>query len=463
MERPIIEMLISYAETNADRFHMPGHKGKPGLFLDLGKYDVTETPYTGNLYEEQGNIQKARELASSAFGSKDTFFLVNGATAGVLMMMLYSRAKKMIVAGLAHRSVFSGMIIEGIEPVLLPCAIGTQAQAAEIEQALQANPGADVFVTSPDYYGLCCDLPAICETAKTYGARVFLDGAHGTHFGFASKLPPSPKDSGVEMWVNGAHKTTGALTQGAFLHVSKSSCADVFELHQLLQLLQTSSPSYLILAGLDHARAGLETGEKRWNITVDRCNELRNKINALHGLMCFGQNMHGENGVAAMDPTRLTVNVSQRGLTGFEANEFLLSQGIVAEMADYENVVFIITPHDEADKLLRLEKAFKKLPAGNKTENNPPVPPTAKRVIGMRRAFLGKKAYVPLHHAVGQIAGALVGIYPPGTCVLLPGDLITLEITEYLLGWQQKGGKLFGCRGNHIPVAETSAFLDKNL
>ncbi|MHB1315522.1 MAG: aminotransferase class I/II-fold pyridoxal phosphate-dependent enzyme [Christensenellales bacterium] len=455
MELPLFEMLREYAGMNMDRFHMPGHKGKLDFLGEISKYDVTETPFTGNLYQDQGAIKKARELASAAFGSKETFFLVNGATTGVLSMMLCSSAKKMIIAGNAHRSVVSGLILKDIEPVLLPCGIKEQISAEEIHRVLRSNPGADVFVTSPDYYGLCCDLPALCDTARDHDARVFLDAAHGTHFGFSKSLPPSPKDAGVDMWVNSAHKTAGAFTQGAFLHVAQNSSADLRDILQMLMLLQTSSPSYLIMAALDHARALLISGEKQWDEMVNRCNEFREKINACKGLYCYDQKILSNKGVAALDPTRLTVDASGRGISGFRAFNCLMEQGIMAEMADDASVVFIVTPFDAAEKLCRLEKALQRLPWGNEATARMQMPPAAIRKMNMRQAFFERKTSVLLQQAAGKVAGVPAGIYPPGVSVLLPGDLITPEIIEYLQSWQRKGALLFGVDSSGIPVVET--------
>ena len=195
----------------------------------------------------------------------------------------------------------------------------------------------------------------------------------------------------------------------------------------------------------------------KWEKTIQYCNKFRKKINSQHGLYCYDQQLLNNKGVSALDPTRLTVDVSQRGLTGFEAFRSLMEKGIMAEMADYTGVVFIVTPYDEPEKLIHLENVLEELPAGKGIINYPLIPPMPQRMMSLRQAFFAEKKSIKLEHAIGHIAGTSIGVYPPGIPVLLPGDLITAEIVDYFIQCRQKGAELFGTYTGGVPVVEISS------
>jgi len=275
LNAPIYSALKDYADENNIPFHMPGHKmgiGFPKNFAkNLPKFDITELPNMDNLHFPDGIIKEAQLLAAHAFNANKTFFLVNGATCGVhaAIMTTCEHGSKIIIGRDCHRSAIEGTILANAIPVYVNTevdnffGISTGVEPETLKTALEDNPDASaVFVTRPNYYGICSDIEKIVDITHSFGKILIVDEAHGAHFKFNKKLPISALDAGADICVQSAHKTLPALTQGAYLHI-KSDSVDIEKLEFYLRLLETTSPSYIIMASLDMARALMEYSGKQ--------------------------------------------------------------------------------------------------------------------------------------------------------------------------------------------------------
>ena len=462
---PVVDMLERWAGKSRHRLHMPGHKGGRGLDnapgFDALRFDATELADTDDLFAPAGALKEAMELAAAGFSAVWTRFLTAGATAGVLAMLLSLEPGSNVVVGRdCHRSVAAGVELAGLRPVFvypeapedgLPGCVCPD----RVEDALKKRRAGAVVVTYPNYYGLCPDLGAIRAAADRHGALLLVDGAHGTHFASGASALPPYAGRFADVWVDGAHKTIGAMGQGAFLHMGararekeKGMARETLE--RALALVHTSSPSYPVLASLDASRQRLFTKGAEWQDFALSCQEALRSIDALPGLACPGLSATGRAGVAAYDPTRLVVDVRGRGLTGYAAAPILKSAGIEVEMCDGARVVGIAAPWDPA-ALTALRGALAALKGAGRGEcpHEPALPPF--RAQAMRPASR-RVELVEVAVAKGRVAAAAVGAYPPGIPALWPGEAVNADAVRYLMGVLNSGGRLFGLQDGRLPV-----------
>jgi len=437
MHTPIYDMLLKYETKNALRMHMPGHKGKgEGLFCDINKIDVTELSATDDLYEAKGAIKKAQELTAIAYSAKYTLFLTNGSTAGILASIAacVKEGQALIADRGSHRAAISACMLSGCDLYYTKAKMQRGGsilppQPYEIEKLLIKTNAKTVFITSPNYYGQTADIEAIANLVHAYGARLIVDSAHGAHFAFSEKLPEESSILGADIVIESAHKTLSALTQGAFLHINDISIKD--EVQYFLRAIQTSSPSFPIMASLDMARAKAQEAKMQYEKIINLVSDIKKDLKD-HDIDCLEND----------DPLKLVVDMKDKG-GGFYAKERLEELGIYPEMADLIYVVFIITYLDTKQELLKLKDAILSL-QDKKTDfeevfDLPNVPFS----MSIRQAINSKKEKLQLQDAIGRISAKDIGIYPPGVPIIAPGQIITKEAVDFIEKLQAKGGSTF--------------------
>lgn len=460
MKTPIYNAVKNYSASCPTAFHMPGHKlgkGIPSEFLDsLHMLDLTEIPGLDNLHYPKGIIEDAQRLAAEAFGADRTFFLVNGSTCGIqaAIMTLCKPKDKLIIARDCHRSAIAGMMLAGATPVYIKPGfndvfeIPSVVSVDELEKALKENPdAAGVYITRPNYYGICSDIKEIVELVHSYHKPIIVDEAHGTHLCFSKLLPPSSLEYGADICVQSAHKTLPAFTQGSYLHV-RGTRIDVERLKFNLSMLQTTSPSYIIMAFLDIARAVMQKeGENRIrNLLreIDQLCEIAGKGKVLKIL-----SDHDIEG-GSIDRTRVVINVKNTGKTGFEIEKLLRNQyNIQVEMSDLNNVVCIVTMADTHEDMKKLGTALERLCVSFKGATclrdvplRVPELPERRIELGsvMSRTFTRRK----LGDAVQCVSRSMITPYPPGIPVICPGEVISKDAIEYIMEIIEAGGAVNG-------------------
>ncbi|MEG1548036.1 MAG: aminotransferase class V-fold PLP-dependent enzyme [Clostridia bacterium] len=435
------EILGEYARSDTARFHMPGHKGLGmGGFNAVAPWDVTELPETDDLAAPEGALLHTEQAYASAYHAQHSFLLINGSSTGVAAMLLsLGQHKRVLLARNCHKSAINGVVLAGHDVDFVYPSSEGMVTAAAIDAALTQSPADAVLIVSPDYFGKCADLASIAQAAHHHGALLFVDAAHGAHFPFATSLPDFPADD-VDMWCISAHKTLNAFTQSAVLHLGTRCPITQSRVRSTLRLLQSSSPSYLLMASLDWALHSA-TG---WEAHVSRIKSIRKRIGALNGVALLDDSIVGCGGVSAIDPTRLTLLVNGRGISGKCAHEALYNDGIIAEMADIHSVVLITTPNDPDEWYERLLHALMMLPYGTQMLPNIALPPSRTALMSVRDAALADAEYIPLERSYGRIAAAAAGAYPPGIAALIPGEQITQEVISYLQSQVQADLTLFG-------------------
>jgi len=452
---PLFEALVQYGKRVTAPFHIPGHKmgkaapcalqqvmGPGGLGMDL-----TEAPGLDDLHAPEGVIAEAQALAAEAFGAAHSFFLVGGTTAGIhgLILAACQPGDVLAVPRNAHRSVLGALILSGAWPAWVRVAfheavdVATRIDQASLRAAL---PGAKAaFLVHPTYYGMVGDLAAEIALVHEAGLPVLVDEAHGTHFAFHPALPPSALSCGADGVVQSTHKTGGSLTQSSMCHLGKESRLPVHRVAEMLRLVQSTSPSYLLMASLDLARRDLVLcGEAMWDRALGLARRARKRL-------------QGEPGIEVCDtddPTKLLINVSGRGLTGFQAADWLWSRGVAVESAGLRHILAVVTPGDSEASIEALAGALADLPEGPGAPPVPPEPPWPEVVLSPREAFLGLKESVPLSQAVGRIAAELVAPYPPGIPAVAPGERLTADVVRYLQEAVSAGHHLQGPADPHL-------------
>lgn len=460
-------------------FHVPGHKygqaQRYGGYPADGCYglDTTEIPGTDNLHEAEGIIQAAQQRASDVFGSRETYFLVNGSTSGVLAMILSAvgPGEKLLMGRDAHQSAFHGAWLAQAEVAwLMPeydpaTLLNLGVSTDSVRQALNRNPDAKaLLLTSPTYYGLCSDLEAIGALCREKGVLLLVDEAHGAHLSLSSKLPQGALMSGADLCVQSTHKTLPALTQSAMLHVG-SDRVDREKLRWMLRMVQTSSPSYLLMRSLDQATemAGAwgqaEMARLLWDIE-----RLRERLSPVPGLLEGPEVWKGRGAVRDADPTKLVLRGAALGCSGAALSEQLREgYGIQMELSTPWHSLGIAAIGNGSEDMEALGTALLDLAAARGRLSGqpfqaplPPSPPEA--VMAWRTAADAPKRMRTLKDSIGYIAGGMVTPYPPGIPALMPGERISEATAAYLAACLKAGLSIIGLApgsDGHIPTVDS--------
>lgn len=469
---PLLAAMNAYIKDGAIPFHTPGHKmgkGMHPLFSELVprqtlELDLALMSELDDLHEPHGPIKAAHDLAAALYGADHSFFMVNGTTGGIYAMILAiaGPGDKVIVPRNAHRSIIGGIILSGAIPVFMQPEVDNELGLAmgvtpeTVAAALAEHPDAKgVLIINPTYYGVATDLKKIVDIVHGYDIPVVVDEAHGPHLKFSSRLPVQALDAGADIVAQSTHKIIGALTQCSLVHCREGRIR-VPRLKAMLQLVQSTSPNYILLASLDVARMQMATeGQALVERAVDLANYARREINKIPGLYCFGEEKLGNPGVYSIDPTKVTVTVKGLGLQGAEAERILrYKYKVQAELSDVYNILFLITFGDSEQEVNTMIAALKDMAATHQgtqdfTAINEiyqagryPAPP--QQVISPREALFGNTCMVPFAGAAGMTCAEIVTFYPPGIPILCPGEKITQEIIDYCRVLQNAGLHISG-------------------
>ena len=467
-DAPLAAALEQYNQQTKAVFTIPGHHrgaGASAWWADhkacgTFQFDVTETPRTDDLHAPEGAICQAQNLAAEACGADQAFFLVNGTTCGIEALMLATAGpgQTVLLPRNAHKSALMGLILTGAEPVyIMPelseaGCVGGISPAAVKQQLARCTLPAAALLIHPTYDGFCSDLKELTALCHAWDIPVLTDEAHGAHFHFCSQLPQDALSCGVDGTVQSFHKTNGSLTQSAML-LLRGSRIDPVRVRQALHLVQSTSPSYLLMLSLDLARREMALhGQTLWAQTIQRADWLRSQIQAIPGLICWApEDWRDRAAVVAADPTRLRIDATALGLTGFQLQQIACERfGIDFELADHQAVLAILSyavSERELDQLLKMLRQISAerlgAPVVKARQALPPVPPME---LLPREAFFRPGEVVRWEKAKGRISAETVIPYPPGIPVLCPGERITAEVWTYLEQCRRQRMHLQGVR-----------------
>jgi arginine decarboxylase len=470
-QTPLLTALKNCANQPDTAFYAPGHKRGQGtsvlltelLGTQLFKADLPELPELDNLFNPEGVIAEAQNLAAEAFGAEQTWFLVNGSTSGIIAAILAvcGTGDKILVPRNVHQSVISGLILSGAIAIFLKPDYNITWDLAYsitpelVAETLQQHPDAKaVLIVYPTYQGICGNITEIAKITHQYHIPLIVDEAHGAHFNFHPDLPVSALKAGADLTIQSTHKVLGSLTQSSMLHV-QGNRINRDRLSQTLQFVQSTSPNYILLASLDAARQQMATqGYDLMNQTLSLAKIARTEINNIPGLSSFGtSDFEPTPGCVKLDITRLTVKVSNLGISGYEADEILRQKfHVTAELPSLHHLTFIISLGNTKTDIEQLINALKTLsiqhpptttPRQNffPTPHNLPSTPSS----SCREAFFAPTEQRPLADCIGRISAEMLCPYPPGIPVLMPGEIVTSDALKFLQQVIALGGKITGC------------------
>jgi len=460
---PIMEALARMRDDRVVPFDVPGHKrgrGNPELTAFLGQQtmsiDVNSMKPLDFLSHPVSVIKEAEEIAAEAFSAKHAFFSVSGTSSGVLAMILscVKKGQKIIMCRNVHKSALSALVLSGSHPVYVDptmdkrLGISLGMRAEDVKAAIYANPdAAAVFLNNPTYYGVCSALKEIVSFAHEYGMKVLVDEAHGTHFYFGKNLPMSAMAAGADMAACSMHKSGGSLTQSSILLLGNGMDAE--HVRQVINLMQTTSASYLLLVSLDISRKNLALrGEQIFGNVAELSDYARAEINKISGYYAFGKEIINGNSVFDFDQTKLSVNTLNLGLAGIEVYDILRDEyGIQIEFGDISNFLAYVSVGDSYKDIERLCSALAEISRIHKRDLTGMLTyeyiGPALQVLP-QEAFYADKQSVELNATVGRISGECIMCYPPGVPIVAPGELITQQVVDYIKYAKEKGCLLSG-------------------
>ncbi len=452
-QTPLYSAIINYTAEGTIPFHVPGHKqgrGNKELTDILGQncinMDLTCMEDLDNICNPVSAIKEAEELAAQLYGADKAYFLVNGTTSGIqaMIMSVCEPGDKIILPRNVHKSAIGGIILSGAKPVYVHTEINEQfgiamgVKTEDIAAALESNPDAKaVFLMNPIYYGIASNLKEIVSLAHSYNIPVIVDEAHGAHLVFDERLPQSSMEAGADLAASSTHKLGGSLTQSSLL-LLQGSLINPQKLKATLNLTQTTSPSYILLASLDIARKQLALkGQQMIEDTYELAIWAGERIKKIEGVQVMDEEVLNYQGSYAYDPTKIVINVRDLGLSGYDVEKILRKKyHIQVELSDLFNIIILVSLGDNKETLSILIDALAEIAKGQKLHNVfkyfVPLPAIPESVISPRDAFYAETGPVPLCEAEGEISAEMIMAYPPGIPIICPGERITQDVIDYV-------------------------------
>lgn len=460
---PIYEALKKFREMRVVPFDVPGHKhgkGNPELTAFLGEQcvsiDVNSMKPLDNLCHPVSVIREAEILAAEAFGAAHAFLMVGGTTSSVQSMVLSTckRGDKIILPRNVHRSVINALVLCGAIPVYVnpdvdhQLGISLGMKREQVAKAIKENPDAvAVLVNNPTYYGICSDLRAIVKMAHEAGMLCLADEAHGTHFYFGENMPVSAMAAGADMAAVSMHKSGGSLTQSSLLLIGKQ--INPGHVRQIINLTQTTSGSYLLMASLDISRRNLALrGKEVFAKVVEMAEYAREEINAVGGYYAFGKELINGDSIYDFDATKLSVHTRDIGLAGIEVYDLLRDEyDIQIEFGDIGNILAYLSMGDRPQELERLVSALAEIRRRYQKDSSGLLSQeyiSPEVAVSPQEAFYAGKRSVPIEESEGYVCSEFVMCYPPGIPILAPGERITRDILDYIAYAKEKGCSMTG-------------------
>ena len=473
--------LKIYSESGYYGFHMPGHKRNASLTgVDLPyEIDITEIPGFDDLHHAEGILKEAQERAAKLYHSEETHYLVNGSTVGILSAILGCTryGDRILTARNCHKSVYNAVILNHLSPVYVypekcrEMGLNGRISPESVVEMLERYPDIRaVVITSPTYDGVVSDVRAIAEAVHSRGVPLIVDEAHGAHFGFHPYFPENSCSLGADLVIHSLHKTLPALTQTALLHIN-GELVDRSNVRRYLHMLQSSSPSYVLMAGIDECVELLwESGGEIFERYADLLGRTRRKLKDLENLKLFDEEY--------CDRSKILISCRNlkrkdgreiKKYTGKDLYEDLKNKYLLQmEMAAPDYVIAMTSPADTEDGMRRLTEALReidqslakceeddgKLAEMNLGHGNQQVwtPDEAERiraesVAGVKSALeTGSRKLVSAgwDECAGGVALEYAYVYPPGIPLIVPGERISSDTAKLLAGYEAQGFQIEG-------------------
>ncbi|QVK20157.1 aminotransferase class I/II-fold pyridoxal phosphate-dependent enzyme [Mycoplasmatota bacterium] len=469
--KPLFDELIKYGlNQSVIPFDVPGHKMGEGInseFINavgenIFKIDVNSLKQLDLLSNPTGVIKSAEELAADCFGADSAFFLVNGSTGGIQNMVLSvcKSGEKIILPRNVHKSTINALILSGAIPVYVRPytdkvhGISMGVPFEDWKEAIDNNLDAKaVFILSPTYFGVTANLKKIIDYAHSKNMAVLVDESHGSHFGFSRDLPLNSMRQGADMSTISMHKTGGSLTQSSIL-LHNNGLIRRDTVRSVVNLSQTSSASYILMASLDIARYNLVQNDKLFSKMIDLSKYANEELNKIDGISCIKKDIENGDSIFEYDITKLVINVTELGLTGFSVYDIMKEEYQIQLELGETNVVLAIVSIGDSKKSInllldafnRLAKKYKKHQTIKEVNFKINIP---KMLMSPREAFFANTTLKNIDDCLGEIAGDSIMIYPPGIPLVIPGEVISQVIIDDYKFFNTEGNVVLGSQENY--------------
>lgn len=529
-EQPgIMERLIEYTGSDAYPFHMPGHKrqeipdGMQRDFSDPYGIDITEIDGFDNLHHAEGILKDAMDEAAAVYGADCSWYLVNGSTCGILsaVFAVTENGGRILTARNCHKAVYHAIYLNRLRAEYLypeeivEFGINGGIRAEDVRKALEkdamrcAGKSGDmrgkrtkiqaVLITSPTYEGVVSDIRAIADVAHEYGIPLIVDEAHGAHLEYADRchsFPKSALECGADIVIQSLHKTLPCFTQTAILHI-KGDRVDQDRVARYLSMFQTSSPSYLFMAGIQRCIRYMDSAGRDGMIRYEeRLERFMEQMKGLQVLEVLTRDICGKYRAAAgWDPSKIVVSTMRaKDFHGEELAEMLRKNyHLEMEMTAPEYVIAMTSVLDTDEGFERLTKALLEIDeellkaeekrrktvseTGDQKENT--VRERAEKnckasetlqsrilrpneTMSICEAMDANTGRTALQNTVGKVSAEFIYLYPPGIPIIAPGEVFTREIVEMIEAYKKAGllvqGPADPASGMILTVAEDKGF-----
>lgn len=473
---PYLTALKKYVKEEVSPFDVPGHH-MGNVQNDFKKYvgemtfkcDVNAPRGLDNLNHPTGVILEAQELMAKAYKADEAFFLINGTSGGILAMIMgcCSAHQKIIIPRNCHKSVINALVLSGATPIFISpeydfdLEISNQPSIDAYKKAIDENPDARaIFVINPTYFGACLNLKELVKYAHDRDLIVFVDEAHGAHFAFNHYGPDSAMECDADLSAVSLHKTGGSLTQSSVL-LRKGNRVTHYEIAKAFALINTTSPSTLLLASLDSARKYMAlNGQEALNDIVNLANYARKEINRIPGFKARGREYFLSKNVFDYDDTKLVIEIESLDLNGFEMYNLLKDKySIQMELAEAYTLLGIIAIGSKKAHIDNLVLALKDISLHHYQENiNYPKykydRPFPVGIVRPRTAYHAPLKVIPLEEATHQISKESIMIYPPGIPLIIPGEIFTKDIIERIKLYRRTGATVLSDYEDNVSVID---------
>lgn len=464
------EALVAYSNTDTYPFHMPGHKRMADGFPNPFGIDITEIDGFDNLHHATGLLKEAQMRAAELYGSKECFYLVNGSTCGLLAAICAATKKrdKILVARNSHKAVYHALFINELQaeylyPIITRNDIQGEITPAQVEAALYHHPDITaVVITSPTYEGIVSDIAGIAQVAHTHSLPLIVDGAHGAHLGFGEGFAENAVKLGADIVVMSLHKTLPSFTQTALLH----RCSDRIDgelLRKYLEIFETSSPSYVLMAGMDACmRMIKENGKELFAAYRELLDRFYRDVADLKCLHVMSREDLTKEEAFDWDDSKIIIFTSKAGITGEELHQRMMEgYQLQMELVSGEYVLGMTSIMDSKEGFMRLVKALHEI--DNNLQKAAMTAGCGHVIIERKEAGFISQIYkknpmemqiyqasdlsyreVELSQASGKMSADYIFLYPPGIPLIVPGEIITEEFIERIIICRRKGLRVEG-------------------
>lgn len=460
----IEEQLRELSQSDWYPFHMPGHKRNPECGIGAYAYDITEIDDFDNLHDARGIIKNAQQKAANLWGAKESYFLVNGSTCGLLAAISGATSRKghILMSRNCHKAVYHAVYLRELEtkylyPVITRDGIQGQILPEDVEEALEKNSDIEaVVITSPTYDGVVSNVAEIAAIVHAHDVPLIVDEAHGAHLGFHGYFPESAVKQGADVVVQSLHKTLPSPTQTAILHRCSQRISGE-KIKEFLDIYETSSPSYLFLAAMEHCVELVEQqGKDLFENYAHQLQRFYDDVESLSQVKVLQPKEFSREEAFAFDPSKIVVMADK--MTGKELYDYLrLEKHLQPEMCQGNYVLCMSSIMDRKEGFRRLVEALSELDDRLTQEKQKPSwnPVFMQRAYGTRQQVMNisqaqeaDKKLVSIGEAEGMVSGSYVSLYPPGIPFLVPGEVIDRQVIEIIMDCQNASFSVQGITDN---------------